>query len=97
MNKAEAEAIIDSELAKRREWTYEQLNAIAGAPKQSFEVTGASGTTYYVDVYALWDGEVGGPIRLLVTADDGGWRAFLPMSKSFIKAADGSFVGETSN
>jgi hypothetical protein len=26
--------------------------------------------------------------------DDGGWRAFVPISRSFIKSADGSFVGE---
>jgi hypothetical protein len=97
VNNAEAEGIIDTELAKYRDWTYEQLSAMAEAPKQTFEVIGASGTTYYVDVYARWDGEVGGPIRLWVTTDDGGWRAFLPMSKTFIKAADGRFVGETSN
>ena len=60
-------------------------------------MTGASGTTYCVDVYAIWERKVGGAVRLWVTADDGGWRAFLPMSKTFIKAADGRFVGETSN
>ena len=97
VNNAEAEGIIDTELAKYRDRTYEQLSEITEAPKQSREVIGASGTTYYVDVYARWDREVGGPIRLWVTADDGGWRAFLPMSKTFIKAADGSFVGETSS
>jgi hypothetical protein len=56
VNNAEAEGIIDTELAKYRDWTYEQLSAITEAPKQSFEVIGASGTAYYVDVYARWDG-----------------------------------------
>jgi hypothetical protein len=29
-----------------------------------------------------------------VSIDDGGWRAFLPWTDSFIIAPDGSFVGE---
>jgi len=97
MNKTEAEAIIDTELAKYRPLTYEELSAMVDTPERSFETTGPSGATYHVDVYALWDAQPGGPVRLWVTADDGGWRAFLPLSKTFIKAPDGSFVGENSN
>jgi hypothetical protein len=44
------------------------------------------------DLY--WDGERGGNVRVISTIDDGGLRAFVPLSDSFIKAADGSFVGE---
>jgi hypothetical protein len=31
---------------------------------------------------------------VFVQIDDGGWRAFTPMSDSFIIAPDGSFVGD---
>jgi hypothetical protein len=49
---------------------------------------------YQVDTLVLWDG---GPpnLRVMVTVDDGGWSAFWATVKaSFIKAPDGSFVGE---
>jgi len=30
----------------------------------------------------------------MASIDDGGWRAFAPLTRSFIKRADGSFVDE---
>jgi hypothetical protein len=48
-------------------------------------------------VSAHWDSAPNGDVRVIGCVDDGGWRAFLPLSDSFIKAADGSFVGEDSN
>ena len=39
-------------------------------------------------------GRPGGNVRVIGSIDDGGWRAFVPLSDSFIKAADGRFVGE---
>ena len=97
MNKTEACEIITVELAKYRNWPYDQLRALVDAPKRSFEVVGASGTRYYVDINAHWDDNPEGPVRVLGCIDDGGWRAYLPMTDSFIKAPDGSFVGEESN
>jgi hypothetical protein len=58
------------------------------------EVDGPSGTTYQVKTHAVWDGKAGGDLRLFVEVDDGGWRAFVPLSESFIVSPDGSFVGE---
>lgn len=94
MNKTEAREIITVELAKYRNWSYDQLRALVDAPKRSFEVVGASGTRYHVDIDAHWDATPEGAVRVLGCIDDGGWRAYLPMSDSFIKAPDGSFVGE---
>lgn len=88
------EAIINAELAKYRPFTHGELSALVDAPKRSFEVTGPSGATYYVNVYARWDSRPGGPVRLWVAADDGGLRAILPMVKTFIKSADGSLIDE---
>jgi hypothetical protein len=31
---------------------------------------------------------------VLGSIDDGGWRAFAPLTRSFIKSPDGTFVGE---
>jgi hypothetical protein len=94
MDRREAREIIASELAKYRTWSYDQLRAIVDAPEGTFEVTGASGKRYYIDIYAHWDSKPEGDVRVISCIDDGGWRVFLPMSDSFIKAPDGSFVSE---
>ena len=33
-------------------------------------------------------------LQVMVSVDDGGWRAFAPLSVDFIRGPDGSFVGE---
>jgi hypothetical protein len=63
-------------------------------PKRTLEIDGSSGSRYYVDVLVYWDGEPGGNVRVMGTIDDGGARAFVPLSDDFIKAPDGSFIGE---
>ena len=94
MDKREAREIIANELAKYRTWSYDQLRAIVDLPKRTFDVTGASGKRYYIDILAHWDDKPEGNVRVIGCIDDGGWRAFLPMNDAFIKAPDGSFVGE---
>jgi hypothetical protein len=94
MNKDEARAILISELAKYRERSYDQLCAIVDAAKHRCQVTGVSGTQYQIEIYAYWDAKPRCDVRVIGCIDDGGWRAFVPMSDSFIKAPDGSFVGE---
>lgn len=97
MNKIEAREIITAELAKYRSWPYLQLRALVDVPKRRFEVTSASGTRYYIDIAVHWDGKPEGDVRVLGCIDDGGWRAYVPMSDSFIKAPDESFVGDDSH
>ena len=97
MNKTEAREIITTELAKYRSWPYDQLVALVDAPKRSFDVVGASGTRYYIDIHAHWDAKPKGDVRVFGCIDDGGWRAYVPMTDSFIKAPDDFFVGEDSH
>jgi hypothetical protein len=61
---------------------------------ETIEVRGKSGAVYQVQTQAVWDGGADGDLRIMVAVDDGGWRAFLPLSEDFIVAPDGSFVGE---
>ena len=35
-----------------------------------------------------WDGRRGGDIRVIGLIDDGGWRAFIPLSEGFITGPD---------
>jgi hypothetical protein len=60
----------------------------------AYELAGSSGAQYQLEITFHWDGPKGGDIRVIGSIDDGGWRAFLPLTRSFIKSADGSFVGE---
>jgi hypothetical protein len=94
MNTAEAREIIVNELGKYRCWPYDQLRALVGSPKRSREVEGHSGNRYHVDIQVHWDAKPDGNVRVIGCIDGGGWRAFLPVTESFIKAPDGSFVGE---
>jgi hypothetical protein len=94
MDRREACEIIANEVAKYRTRSYDQLRAIVDAQKGSFQITGASGKRYYLDIYVHWDAKPEGNVRVIGCIDDGGWRAFLPLSESFIKAPDSSFVGE---
>ncbi len=41
-----------------------------------------------------WDDADAGHVRVIVNADDGGLRAFVPLSESFIMRPDGRFEGE---
>jgi hypothetical protein len=87
----EAREILNDEIVKLRIRSYDDLRArLLG----EFEVVGASGTRYQVELEAVWDSGKNGPLRVFVQIDDGGWRAFRPMSDSFIIAPDGSFVGD---
>jgi hypothetical protein len=61
---------------------------------QTLEIVGASGTRYNVEAQALWDSKKRDNIRVLASIDDGGTRAFHPVTCDFIKAPDGSFIGE---
>jgi len=58
------------------------------------EVTGTSGTHYQIEVEIFWDNKPNGNARVLGLIDDGGIRAFLPLSEDFIMTPDGSFVDE---
>ena len=94
INKAEAFDVLREELKNWRVRSYEQLAADVGGETFSRQAQGPSGTPYQLTVQVFWDTKPHGNIRVLGCVDDGGWRAFLPLSDSFIVAPNGSFVGE---
>jgi hypothetical protein len=58
------------------------------------EVVGPDGKTYQIDVQFFWDDKPLGSVRVMASIDDGGWRAFLPLTDSFILTPSGEFLGE---
>jgi hypothetical protein len=95
MDEAEARALLDAEVERLRALAYEELKNLLDAEAE--QITGSSGTMYTIETQAFGDDPRGhsGDIRVMVSIDDGrGWRAFAPLTTSFIRAPDGSFVGE---
>jgi hypothetical protein len=93
MNKEEARAILAAEIATLRTWSYNELRGLELDPTGG-DVVAPSGARHQVEMDAVWDDKKGANLRVIVSVDDGGWRAFAPLSESFIVAPDGSFVGE---
>jgi hypothetical protein len=91
MDKQEATLLLRDHLDGYRRRSYGDLVTLLGKP-QVAELHGASGKTYQVEVEVYWDQQPGGAIRVLGAIDDGGWRAFKPLSEDFILAPDGTFV-----
>ena len=57
----------------------------------AFEIIGAGGVAYQIEVNAFWDDEPGGAIRVLGSVDDGGFlTSFRPVSDGFLVDADGA-------
>ena len=94
MNNEEAIALLEKELDHFRGESYADLAERIATPPQTFEREGPSGAQYQIEIEIFWDGDVGGNIMVLGSIDDGGWRAFKPLCRDFIKAPDGAFVGE---
>jgi hypothetical protein len=94
MDRQEAQAVAAECAAGLRTRSYAELVEALVGRQEVREIVAASGVTYQVEAHSLWDDRKRGHLRVMVAVDDGGWRAFLPLSESFIVAPDGSFVGE---
>lgn len=95
MNTAEFRTALAPILADYRTRSYEfWLQNVDGDPI-CFEFQADNGVDCQVEISVFWDDRPDSDIRVILSIDDGGWRAFLPVTDSFIIAADGTFVGES--
>lgn len=83
----------DEQLGAYRRRSYADLAATIGEVRTG-DIASPSGRECQTEVNVLWDDCAGGNIRVIASIDDGGLHAFAPLTDSFIKAPDGSFVGE---
>jgi len=90
----EAGRILADTVAGLRGDTYQALVARYLDGSEHRRVVAESGAEYQLEVQALWDDGTPGNLRVIVSVDDGGWRAVHPLTSDFIIATDGSFVGE---
>jgi len=96
MNKHEARGLLAKELEHWRQRPYVELASFVGREPVTGEVQGASGSRYQYEIQVFWDGKPGGELRVIGAIDDGGARAFSPLTDDFIMATDGDIVGEDS-
>jgi hypothetical protein len=97
MDEAEAGAILADIVGALRALSYDELVVRHLAQVDAYEVTGASGAKYQVEVEAFWDDprRRGRDLRVIAAIDDGrGWRSLAPLTDSFIVSPGGAFVGE---
>jgi len=93
MDTKEAQPLLKARVNHLRAMSYHDLLGLLD--KQTVtEVDGSSGHRYTIETSVFWDGAKDRDLRVVVSIDDGGWRAYAPMTDDFIMAPDGSFVGE---
>ena len=93
MDTAEARLVLGTELLRYRAQTYEALQRLLKT-QDTYEVQGPSGVNYQIEVLAVWDDERGENLHVFGHIDDGGLRAFVPLTDDFIMAPSGTFIGE---
>lgn len=93
MDKNEAQAVLGRELTSYRSKTYLELVELMGEIF-AYEKEASSGRSYQIEIQVVWDLKEGGDIRVIGSVDDGGWRAFFPLTYGFLMNSDGRIVGE---
>ena len=95
MNEQIAHSLIDAELVRLRKLPYSELVGLVSAIETKV-VSAENGKSYQLEIDAVWDSKKSGGVMVIVSVDDGGWRAFKPLTGCFIMRPDGTFVGESS-
>jgi len=91
MDGKEAQELLARHLDHHRTRSHRELQALITEP-EVVELDGPSGTRFCIEVQAIWDSQVGGDLRVIGSIDDGGWRAFKPLTDDFIIRPDGTVV-----
>ncbi len=93
MDTVEARRVLKERLAQYRLLPYADLVARIGNV-EAVEIARGDGRPWELDFQFRWDGKSGGNVRVLGSIDDGGIRAFFPITDSFIKCPSEDLVGE---
>lgn len=95
VDEVEARRILNRRLAELRRQSFSDLKDAWLEQPDCEQIPGKAGVEYQIEIEALWEDRNAQHLRLVLSIDDGrGWRAFAPLTDSFIVAPDGSFVGE---
>ena len=92
MDNVAAQKVLHEWVTKLRSVAYRELASRVDSVAET--VIRSRHKLHYGEVQVLWDDEPEGNIRVVVSVDDGGLRAFVPITESFVKSPTGDFVGE---
>ena len=85
MDKIEAQKILSEQMERFGRRGYSELQRLVESKHvEDFEVPGANGTRYGVEVQFFWDDKSKGRIRVVGSIDDGGLRAFVPLTQTLL-------------
>ena len=85
MNTQEAKRILEDDLTSYCECGYAELRRkVESGQVDTHEIQGASGVDYQLEIQYFWDSKPGATIRVIGSIDDGGIRAFFPVTNSFL-------------
>lgn len=57
----------------------------------TFQNNTSDGRVYQVEILSFWDNASNGHIRIVFSIDDGGWRAWVPVTQTLLLSPDGSY------
>ena len=70
MSQKEAQDLISEKVGKYREKRYEDLVEMIKQKPERYELTGPSGTEYFIEIEAFWDDKPNGDIRVIGSIDE---------------------------
>lgn len=83
MNKKVANEIFEEKLIFLKQFNYEYLCKYLTETKYE-TIIGTDGKEYQMQIQAFWDDKPNEVLRMWISIDDGGWRAFIPMNRCFL-------------
>lgn len=93
MDKKEARTILTEHLFRYMNGSYSELVGVLDK-QDTLEVTGLSGKRYQLEFLVIWDDEPYRDLRVIASINDGGFRAFFPLTDNFIRGPDEKSVGK---
>ena len=91
MNTQAAKELVEIEVRRLQQLPYAELVALLSEVGTK-ELQGTDGKLYQLEAQAFWDSVDGGDLKVIVSADDGGLRAFFPLTNGFTVRPDGTLV-----
>ncbi len=91
MNKVEAQSILDERLSSFVRRPYADLAAAVDKPEVA-SVKAGSGREYQIEFNVFFDAGAHQELRIVGSIDDGGLRAFLPLTKTLIMKPSGELL-----
>jgi hypothetical protein len=91
MNEQAASECLALQSTELQQLTYKELTSLIDKPCSKW-VTGPDGQQYQVQVKVFWDSKKSENVRVILSIDDGGLRAFVPLTDSFIMSRTGQLL-----